>query len=74
MNSNIPENSGFTKENLKKQFRLSEFLAEKIISSIAFLSIAMIVLILVFVFKEFLPLFIFGKTATAKKEKGNKSE
>ena len=62
MNSPVPKKSSFTKENLKKQFRFSEFVAEKIISSIAFLSIAMIVLIFVFVFKESLPLFHFGKT------------
>lgn len=54
-------NSNFTKESLKKQFRLSEFLAEKIISSIAFLSIAIIFLIFVFVFKESLPIFSSGK-------------
>src|SRR6478752_6732246 len=56
MNSNIQQNQ-FTKESLKKQFRLSEFLAEKIISSVAFLSIAMIALIFTFVFKESLPIF-----------------
>lgn len=60
MNSNLPKNQNFTKENLKKQFRLSEFLAEKIISSIAFLSIAIILLIFVFVFKESLPIFNSG--------------
>lgn len=53
-------NSNFSKESLKKQFRLSEFLAEKIISSVAFLSIAIIFLIFVFVFKESLPIFNFG--------------
>lgn len=47
----------FTKASLKKQFRWSEFLAEKVITSIAFLSIAIIFLIFVFVFKESLPLF-----------------
>lgn len=61
MNSPIPKKSNFTKESLKKQFRFSEFIAEKVISSIAFLSIAMIVLIFVFVFKESLPLFHFGE-------------
>lgn len=50
------ENS-FTPENLKKKFRLSEFLAEKIISSIAYLSIAIILLIFFFVFRESLPIF-----------------
>lgn len=51
-----PEN-GFTKENLKKKFRFSEFFAEKFITMIAFLSIAVIVLIFLFVFRETLPIF-----------------
>lgn len=68
MNSKFPSNQTFTKESLKKQFRLSEFLAEKIISSVAFLSIAIIVLIFVFVFKESLPIFNFGAAAKAKTE------
>lgn len=63
MNSQL-SNTNFTKESLKKQFRLSEFLAEKIISSVAFLSIAIIFLIFVFVFKESLPIFSTGKEAT----------
>jgi phosphate transport system permease protein len=67
MNSNTP-NDNFSKENLKKQFRLSEFLAEKIISSVAYLSIAIIVLIFIFVFKEALPIFNFGKSEKAKTE------
>ncbi len=68
MNSQFPINQNFTKESLKKQFRLSEFLAEKIISSVAFLSITIIVLIFVFVFKESLPIFNFGKTDSPKTE------
>ena len=68
MNSELPIKQTFTKESLKKQFRLSEFLAEKFISSIAFLSIAIIFLIFVFVFKESLPLFNFAKNAKAKTE------
>jgi phosphate transport system permease protein len=62
MNSQL-SNTNFTKESLKKQFRLSEFLAEKIISSVAFLSIAIIFLIFVFVFKESLPIFSTSKEA-----------
>lgn len=61
MNSQVPTKQNFTKESLKKQFRLSEFLAEKIISSVAFLSIAIIFLIFIFVFKESLPIFSQGK-------------
>ncbi|MFA6923435.1 MAG: phosphate ABC transporter permease subunit PstC [Bacteroidales bacterium] len=58
---------GFTSESLKKKFRLSEFLAEKLITLIAFLSITIIILIFVFVFRESLP--IFYKTKKAKTEK-----
>ena len=68
MNSKFPMNQNFTEESLKKQFRLSEFLAEKIISTVAFLSITIIVLIFVFVFKESLPLFSFGNKAKEKTE------
>lgn len=68
MNSQFPKNQNFTKESLKKQFRLSEFLAEKIISSVAFLSITIIILIFFFVFKESLPIFNFGKPENAKTE------
>jgi phosphate transport system permease protein len=68
MNTQMPIKQTFTEESLKKQFRLSEFLAEKIISSVAFLSIAIIFLIFIFVFKESLPLFSFGSDAKAKTE------
>jgi phosphate transport system permease protein len=68
MNSKFPINQNFTNESLKKQFRLSEFLAEKIISTVAFLSITIIVLIFVFVFKESLPLFSFGNQTKEKTE------
>lgn len=68
MNSPIQNKQTFTKESLKKQFRLSEFLAEKVISSVAFLSIAIIFLIFIFVFKESLPLFSFNDKAKANTE------
>jgi phosphate transport system permease protein len=62
MNSQFSQKANtFTKESLKKQFRPSEYIAEKIISSVAFLSIATIFLIFIFVFKESIPLFSFGK-------------
>lgn len=73
MNTKFPINQNFTKESLKKQFRLSEFLAEKIISSVAFLSITIIVLIFFFVFKESLPLFSFGKSEKVKTELSSES-
>lgn len=68
MNSPLPKQQIFTKESLKKQFRLSEFLAEKVISSVAFLSIAIIFLIFIFVFKESLPLFSFNDKAKVPTE------
>lgn len=47
----------FTAESLKKKFRFSEFLAEKLISGVAFISIAIIILIFIFVFRESMPAF-----------------
>lgn len=55
--SSLKPSSGFTKENLKKKFRFSEFFAEKLITFVAFLSIAVIILIFLFVFRESLPIF-----------------
>ena len=56
--SDKPQNGYvFSQESLKKKFRWSEFLSEKIITGIAFLSIAIIILIFLFVFKEALPIF-----------------
>jgi len=57
MSNALSKKSVFTKKSLKKQFRWSEYLAKKIITIVAFLSIAIIFLIFVFVFKESLPLF-----------------
>ena len=47
----------FTAESLRKKFRFSEYFAEKLITSVAFLSIAIIILIFFFVFRESLPAF-----------------
>jgi phosphate transport system permease protein len=44
-----------------KQFRFSDWFAEKAIKSIAFLSIAFVILIFVFVFRETLPIFNTSK-------------
>ncbi|MCK9638447.1 MAG: phosphate ABC transporter permease subunit PstC [Prolixibacteraceae bacterium] len=56
----------------QKKFRLSDFLAEKVIKGVAFLSIAIIILIFVFVFRESLPIFQPEKATvglvTAKQE------
>ena len=50
---------------LGKKFRLVEVIVESIIKSLSFISIAAIVLIFVFVFKEAAPVFV-GKKAAAK--------
>ncbi|MCX6251787.1 MAG: phosphate ABC transporter permease subunit PstC [Bacteroidetes bacterium] len=47
----------FTADSLKKKVRLSEFISEKVITGVAFLTITIIVLIFLFVFRETLPLF-----------------
>lgn len=57
INGQEHKESVFTKESLKKKFRMSEFLSEKLITGVAFLSITIIVLIFFFVFRETAPLF-----------------
>ncbi|MEI7905803.1 MAG: phosphate ABC transporter permease subunit PstC [Bacteroidota bacterium] len=49
---------------LKKKFRLGEVIAEKVVTIVAFFSLAMITLIFVFVFRETLPIF-YGADAEA---------
>jgi phosphate transport system permease protein len=51
----------FSSDSLRKKMRPAEFFAEKIITGVAFLSIAIIILIFLFVFRETLPIFS-GKT------------
>lgn len=48
----------------RKQFRIGDYLAEKVIKGVAFLSITIIVLIFAFVFREAFP--IFGNSKEAK--------
>ena len=67
----------FTAESLRKKFRFSEFFAEKLITSVAFLSIAVIILIFFFVFRESLPAFKHRPKATTEESRasaGNKPE
>lgn len=45
---------------LRKRFRLVEFLAEKVITAVAFLSLTAIALICIFVFREAFPIFLQG--------------
>ena len=51
-----------------KRFRWSDFIAEKIIKSVAFLSITIIILIFIFVFRESFPIFNFAKKEKPKTE------
>jgi len=51
----------------QRKFRWSDYLAEKIIKGVAYLSITIVVLIFIFVFRESLPIFKTGK-APAKTE------
>lgn len=48
----------------RRKFRWSDFIAEKVIKGVAFLSITIIVLIFIFVFRESLPIFASKKAAT----------
>ncbi|MBC8005410.1 MAG: hypothetical protein H7X84_08035, partial [Verrucomicrobia bacterium] len=48
----------------RKKFRWSDFIAEKVIKGVAFLSITIIVLIFVFVFRESLPIFAAEKASS----------
>lgn len=45
----------------RKKFRFSDWLAEKIIKTVAFLSIAVVILIFIFVFREAFPIFKMDK-------------
>lgn len=69
MSDNTKNNSTL----LKRKFRFSEFIAEKIIKSVAFVSFAVIILIFVFVFKEATPIF-FPKEKTASSNEYLQSE
>ncbi len=55
----VPSRAGLgqRKFSLKKKFRLGEFLAEQVIRSVAFLSLAVICLLFIFVFREAIPIF-----------------
>jgi len=61
------ENSSGLIDITRKKFRWSDYLAEKIIKGVAYLSITIVVLIFIFVFRESFPIFKTGK-APAKTE------
>ena len=48
----------------KKKFRFSDWFAEKVIKAVAFLSIAVVIMIFIFVFREAFPIFRMDKTET----------
>jgi phosphate transport system permease protein len=56
-NQNTRSDKNFSKLILKKQFRFSDWFAEKFITSVAFFSIAFVILIFLFVFRETIPMF-----------------
>lgn len=49
----------------KKKFRFSDWLAERLIKAVAFMSIAVVILIFVFVFREAYPVFRSGHETSA---------
>jgi phosphate transport system permease protein len=49
----------------RKKFRFSDWFAEKVIKAVAFLSIAVVILIFIFVFREAFPIFKMNKMAAA---------
>jgi phosphate transport system permease protein len=52
----------------KKKFRFSDWLAEKVIKTVAFLSIAVVILIFIFVFREAFPIFRMDAKTVASTE------
>lgn len=58
----------------RRKFRWSDFLAEKVIKGVAFLSITIIVLIFIFVFREAFPIFSSAKSADQIMSAGNTAE
>ena len=52
----------------KKRFRFSDWIAEKIIKMVAFMSIAIVALIFIFVFREAFPIFSMDVKEKADKE------
>jgi phosphate transport system permease protein len=62
------QHTEFGKSIIKKQFRFSDWLAQKVITSVAFFSIAFVVLIFLFVFRETLPIFYSEKKQTKSTE------
>ncbi|MBP1668768.1 MAG: phosphate transporter permease subunit PstC, partial [Bacteroidetes bacterium] len=58
----------------KKQFRFSDWFAEKLIKTVSFFSIAFVILIFLFVFRETLPMFNGTNNPEKKERTGIRSE
>ena len=58
----------------QKKFRLSDYLAEKVIKGVAFLSITIVALIFIFVFRESLPIFKSAKAPIKTEATGQPAE
>jgi phosphate transport system permease protein len=65
-NKSYPEQNTVTFK--KKKFRFSDWFAEKVIKVVAFLSIAVVILIFIFVFREAFPIFKMNVKETATSE------
>jgi phosphate transport system permease protein len=63
-NKSTPEVTAFN----KKKFRFADWVAEKIIKTVAFMSIAVVILIFIFVFREAFPIFRMDKKVTVSTE------
>jgi phosphate transport system permease protein len=55
------ERTEFASSIMKRQFRFSDWIAERVIKTIAFMSITFVALIFIFVFRETLPIFRTAK-------------
>jgi phosphate transport system permease protein len=58
----------------QKKFRVSDYLAEKVIKGVAFLSITFVVLIFIFVFRESLPIFKSEKASNKMETSAQSTE
>ena len=70
-NTEVEEKSSLSRSVGKKQFRFSDWFAEKLIKTVSFFSIAFVVLIFLFVFRETLPMFSLGRDHDKTEQAGN---
>ena len=67
----VENKSALSRSIGKKQFRFSDWFAEKLIKTVSFFSIAFVVLIFLFVFRETLPMFSLGRDHDKTEHAGN---